>query len=258
MRDILGQVLMQHSMGLADGVWVRVRCGVDEGCVKIVCESAVAVNVGRPNAFPPENPVQSAALSTRVDHMSQQNFNQPPSETFSIYDAGAPKRQPDLSTPLKKAVIDLENEIRHDVLETGAVFDAFGVMLLRKQGLPDQISLTYAEARLLQGNTFTHNHPKGTTFSIADVQRAIEWDIKEMRVVTALLRYSIKSNDCTWPSLALVLTAVHAAKQGATRRVNDAVRSGELHPQFAEAEYLHYIWIEVANRLNLQYQRERS
>jgi hypothetical protein len=35
MRDILGQILMQHSMGLADGVWVRVRCGVDEGCVKI-------------------------------------------------------------------------------------------------------------------------------------------------------------------------------------------------------------------------------
>jgi hypothetical protein len=33
-------------MGLADGVWVRVRCGVDEGCVKIRWIKTVQVREG--------------------------------------------------------------------------------------------------------------------------------------------------------------------------------------------------------------------
>jgi hypothetical protein len=80
--------------------------------------------------------------------VTEKHFKQP-SETFSIYDAGVPLMEPDTSTPLKKAIIDVENGIRNNELETGAAFNSDGVILFKRQGLPDRVTLTDHELSLL-------------------------------------------------------------------------------------------------------------
>ena len=199
-----------------------------------------------------------SASNNSVNKMSNKDaFNQPPTETFSIYDAGALPIKPDTSTPLKKAVIELEDEIRKDKLETEAAFNQDGDILFKRQGLPDRVDLTEDELKLLNNATFTHNHPMGTSFSIADIRMAISHNIKEVRVVTPVLRYSMSPKK-EWASKIILIETINEVKAQANTIVNEKVKLGEINPQFAQAEYLHYIWLMVAGRLELNYRRERS
>lgn len=200
--------------------------------------------------------VRSSHSKSLDASVTEKHFKQP-SETFSIYDAGVPLMEPDTSTPLKKAIIDVENGIRNNELETGAAFNSDGVILFKRQGLPDQVTLTDHELSLLNNAVFSHNHPKGMPFSIADIRMAITYNIKEIRAVTPYLRYSMYPKN-QWCSKAALIATINDVSLDANKFVNEQVRLGEINPQFAEAEYLHYIWVKVADRLNLNYGRERS
>ena len=129
--------------------------------------------------------------------------------------------------------------------------------MLRKQDKPDSVTFNDRELQLFSGNVATHNHPRGTTFSFADVEIAINYGLREVRIVTPTLRYSF-SPTVSWPPIIAMLGAFDSAKAKVNQRINEMVRSGEIHPQFAEAEYLHYIWLNVAKELNLTYKREKS
>ncbi len=201
---------------------------------------------------------QEVNLSNAANKMNKKDsFNQPPTETFSIYDAGALPVKPDVSTPLKKAVVDLEDTIRKDDMETGAAFNDKGELLFKRQGLPDRLDLTDDELKLLNNATFTHNHPMGMPFSIADIRMAISHNIKEIRAVTPLLRYSMSPKK-QWAAKITLIATINEVKAQANIIVNEKIKLGEINPQFAEAEYLHYIWLMVADRLELNYGRERS
>lgn len=200
--------------------------------------------------------VKSSHSKSLDASVTEKHFKQP-SETFSIYDAGVPLMEPDTSTPLKKAIIDVENGIRNNELETGAAFNSDGVILFKRQGLPDQVTLTDHELNLLNNAVFSHNHPKGMPFSIADIRMAITYNIKEIRAVTPYLRYSMYPKN-QWCGKAALIATINDVSLDANKFVNEQVRLGEINPQFAEAEYLHYIWVKVADRLNLNYRRERS
>lgn len=63
------------------------------------------VRVGQPQA-------QQHALAPKV---------QQPSETFGPYDPGAPRSVPDTSTPARRVVTKIEDQIRGDALETAAI-----------------------------------------------------------------------------------------------------------------------------------------
>lgn len=201
--------------------------------------------------------IMSAPKNSASKMNNKDTFSQPPTETFSIYDAGALPIKLDTSTPLKKAVITLENEIRKDKLETGAVFDKDGLLLSKNQGLPDRVSFNDDELKLLKNNVFTHNHPNGTTFSLADIERAIENNLLELRVVTSSFRFSLSAPN-GWPAIIALGGQIDSAKRRANHIVNDKVRMGEIKPQFAEAEYLHYILVLIAVEFNLIYTREKS
>lgn len=184
-------------------------------------------------------------------------FNQPPTETFSIYDAGVLSIKPDTSTPLKKAIVELEDEIRNDQQETAAAFDEQGLLLFRKQGNTDDVQLNDEYLKLLFGATLTHNHPNGTTFSVQDMFMAERYSLRELRAVTPILRYSISAK-FYWPSVIAIEAYVERIKLKVNQRILSMVKTGEINPKFAEAEYLHYILVMIAYEFNLSYTREKS
>lgn len=182
-----------------------------------------------------------------------------PSDSFSVYDPSVPMVQPDTSTPLKKAIIDVENDIRNDHLENGVVFDENGKILLEKRGQPDRLEFTDSEVLLLKNRTFTHNHPNGGTFSNKDVLMAATYDILELRVVTPQFRFSMRpSHGRQWCSRMAVQPHYEQAMQQANFIVNDLVKTGSLHPRHAKSEYQHYTWAMFAMYLELVYVREKS
>lgn len=187
------------------------------------------------------------------------SFQQPPTETFSIYDPNVPKVIPDTSTPLRAAVIQLEDEIRLDNMENGIIFDENGKVLLSKRGKPDHLTLTEKELLLLKGCVFTHNHPNGTPFSERDVLMAIDYGISELRVVTSLFRYFLRpQKGREWPSRLALDGYLEKSIVQANMIVNDMVKMGDLHYSHAKNEHRHYTWVLVALYLDLVYGREKS
>lgn len=179
-----------------------------------------------------------------------------PSLTFNAYDPGTPQVSPDISTPARARAVELENEIRHESLETGAFIAWDGRILLRKTGLANRIGFLASELDSMHGTTFSHNHPGGSAFSIDDILLASEFDLLEVRAVDSRFRHIAN----TLPKLSekLLSRAYDLQMNKIHPIVGQAVRMGQLHPADANAERLHLVWSKLALHFGFQYRRERS
>lgn len=93
----------------------------------------------------------------------------------------------------------VEKEIAHDDFETAAVFASDGTLLLRKAGERAAVRFTQQEAlRMIDAAVFTHNHPRDTSFSLADVDLAWRLRIREIRVVTQSFLYRLRPSVGGW------------------------------------------------------------
>ena len=89
----------------------------------------------------------------------------------------------------------VENRIRGDKVETAALFGPNGKAIFEKSdGLPDKVSFTEEEAKLMVDGILTHNHPSGSTFSVADVDTAFTDGLREIRAVYNDGEYSLRRN----------------------------------------------------------------
>ncbi|UZR29072.1 structural protein [Methylococcus mesophilus] len=185
---------------------------------------------------------------------AMKEFKQPPGE-FSIYDPEAPRGKPDVSTPLKRAVVKLEDSIRQQASETGAFFGSEGNVILQRSGKADKVAFTHGELRAMGGSTFTHNHPGGASFSLNDVQMAAEYSLQELRAVTSLFRHSMSGQ---WPAADVLDRAFAEELVKAKNAVHDLVITNQLHTSLKGLEIQHLAWVGVANRFGLIYRREKS
>ena len=76
--------------------------------------------------------------------------------------------------------------------EEGALYSTNGKQIFWKKGEKNYIDLTDDEVEQFPGRIFTHNHPNGATFSVADLQTAMNFNLKEIRAVAKEGFYSMK------------------------------------------------------------------
>ena len=77
-----------------------------------------------------------------------------------------------------------ETAIRGNNFETGVVVDANGKVLVRNTGTGSEVRFSKADTAVMKGNTMTHNHPEGSTFSPADIDLATKHGLSEIRAVS--------------------------------------------------------------------------
>lgn len=196
----------------------------------------------------------------KVKNVDNKQFKQPPSETFSIYDSGAPIVKPDVSTPLKKAVVKFENEIRAKDVEHGAFF-GFDEKSLILSGKGDASKLAFAftanDLEEVKNSVFTHNHPNGGTFSLEDIIAACDLQLSEIRAVTNTFRFRMEFSK-NWVDEEILQKVIDEVIPRANDIVTDMLKRDELHISNANDEVNHQIWRLVAQRLKFTYIRERS
>lgn len=166
----------------------------------------------------------------------------------------------------RRQLTEVEKNIRHNNFETGYVFDSKGKVIWEKKGGSNYVDVSDAVYNgLLKGNIFTHNHPRGTSFSFADIQIMINYEVKEMRAVGADYQYSMKLNDRAFPknsSLKEKYNIVKRLYDKYTKEVKDdfirKIRNGEMTIDFAESNHSHEVWTRViADRKVLKYERKK-
>lgn len=192
----------------------------------------------------------------RAQYDPTRAFKQPKGE-FTIYDPGYKRVAADVSTPARTAAVKFEETIRRNDHETGAFFRKDGAMLLARSGAPDSVTFTIGELKSMNGALFTHNHPGGSTFSVADIRNGSFANLSEVRAVSPGYRHIIEPVDA-WPAEAAIKRAFEREEAAARRDVGTMVSSGELSPKYATTEIFHLQWLRAAPKLGLKYKREAS
>lgn len=165
--------------------------------------------------------------------------------------------RPDISTPARRTAVGIEDRIRRDALETGALVAPAGSLIVERPGrAADRVSLTVAELRQATGATFTHNHPGGTGPSVDDVVVCAEFGLGELRVVTSSFRHGVSFP--TPVALDSIRSAYATEHPRVARLLTDEVRRGLVHPLDFKQELVHRTWQRVSVALRFNYWRHES
>lgn len=187
------------------------------------------------------------------------SFKQPQNEP-SFYDLPKKTHKPDVSTPARKKAVAYENDIRSENTEYGAFISQDGKIIKMIAGDTDKVSVSSDFWSKVAHSTFTHNHPKGSNFSIEDILTAAELNLAEVRVVTKNMRFAISSSKETniWPSAKEIQNTVDELKPKALDITRNMINTDFINIRFAQHELEHQLWLMVSKRLNLNYSREMS
>jgi hypothetical protein len=122
--------------------------------------------------------------------------------------------------------------------EVGTLLAPNGVVLREYGGTDHQVNTPLGDRELFKGNVFTHNHPGGRTFSLADIREFVECEASEVRVSTPQgMFFSLRENaDEINRSIANVMAE---EKVGAYLRAKDIMdqEMAESGVAFVGAEY---------------------
>ena len=112
---------------------------------------------------------------------------------------------------------------------------------------------------LLPQALVTHNHPGGRSFSPTDVLLARKMELREIRVVTATRRFSIKPPISGWISVPLEeFDALITREQGLlVAHVRDQIARQRLTSPMADLLFHHRLWGRVAEFGVLRYRVDR-
>jgi SOS-response transcriptional repressor LexA len=105
----------------------------------------------------------------------------------------------------------------------------------------------------------THNHPiykDGASFSVQDIQVAVDYHLAEIRAVGQRYRHSMiipRDTTLTGDDVYLVYEQQHAAVKV---ELLGQVQAGNLTSAEANLHHRHEVWARVAPMLGLKYKRE--
>lgn len=166
-----------------------------------------------------------------------------------------------------------EDTIRHQQFETAFAWNAEGGLVLQKDGTSSSVSFEDDEILLLNGTTFTHNHPHGlgfaeddprsfgNSFSLQDLRLACYAGLAEMRAVTPRLRFSLKPPASGWNFdywISVMEPVYLRHKAGVSRELRQQFASGAITYAQADNAYFHEVCSRVAYDLGLEYTREEN
>lgn len=161
---------------------------------------------------------------------------------------------------LVRAVAAVEKEIADNDFETAAVFAGDGTLVLRKAGERAAVHFTRQEVlQMIDAAVFSHNHPRNTSFSLADVDLAWRLRIGEIRVVSQRFLYWMRPPAGGWRQIEwkVIEEMVTEVREQVIQEFQVLLRTGRLTEAEVDLRGWHTIWVRVARRLSLSYARRR-
>lgn len=180
--------------------------------------------------------------------------------------ANKPKRR---RVVKKSAVVQAEDEIRNLKKEQLIGFDNAGNKLLHEYGNANSVDISpqSIEIMLRQRVTLTHNHPKSSSFSPADMNIALTAHVNEMRVTSRLADYRLAVKTTNGATVEFdrrkIIAGTDSLTPAAQRIYDEELRKHEIrferavieNPSVDHAvfwrEVYHNVWERVFNKNEL-------
>lgn len=153
-----------------------------------------------------------------------------------------------------------EDEIRHKSYENCFAFGPDGKILLNKSGSKDTIVITREEGVRLKGAIFTHNHPRSSSFSPADIQTSCGVGLKEIRIASSRYSYSMRLKDGSAFSEDLWSEKIEPTMNKynfvVRNELEDQIIAGQVSIDDANILHWHEVWSRVVKDIpELEYSR---
>ena len=165
------------------------------------------------------------------------------------YPGGVPKPGTDRES-LETIIHGHEDKIRNRKTEKGIVFDGDGNVVFEKSGTKNRIVYTDEEVKSFKGRVFTHNHPRSTSFSDADIRTACMTGLKEVRVAGAKRSYVMTMADDSDFNQGLwddtMKQAVKYHNEEVKGEFLSKIAAGDMTVEEAEFTHWHTIWSRIA------------
>lgn len=156
---------------------------------------------------------------------------------------------------LQQTLNKAEKEIAPRSTEKAYIIDSQGNILLQKEGGKNYVEFTPEEVKLLTGNTFTHNHPRGTSFSFEDVSLATRYNASEMRAVGSEYTHSITPGASGWPEHSTLAKNYTEVDYQLRMEFFDKINNDEMTVDQAARSHQHEVWSRLSNILDVDYKR---
>lgn len=148
-------------------------------------------------------------------------------------------------------------KIRHDSIENLYVFKN-GKQKRRFRGEINSVSVSNKFAFELKDATLVHNHPSGSSFSPQDVQIMIQFDSKEMYLVTPNHLFYLKRPPDGWGinfSDEFLSSQLEAFQSLALSMIENAIVKNQISIYEKDIEFFHYLWTIFFNVYEISYQK---
>lgn len=159
-------------------------------------------------------------------------------------------------SPAQRTAAQVENEIRHLADTVGVFIHPDGSIVLRRQGQHDRVGFAESELAVMQGMTFTHNHPGGLGPSAADIAFASSYQLHELRVVTPHFHHVVL--DVPGHSRHYWSAAYAGAMRKVQPHIVERVKSARLNIRQAASEQAHQACRLLAHQHRFSYARLRA
>jgi NAD+--asparagine ADP-ribosyltransferase len=166
------------------------------------------------------------------------------------------KKEPEKGGEVTKIISNYEKNIKDQDFESCRAFDNDGNVILRKNGERDHVEFNISETAKLEGTRFTHNHPRGVSFSFKDIRFACMTEMKEIRVISRKRgdTFSLKLKDGSNLTRELWYSKIQPAAEKYHSTVREEftieIDNGRMAIGDAEYKHLHEVWTRVANDID--------
>lgn len=149
----------------------------------------------------------------------------------------------DASNKVKESLNYIENRDSKLSYEKGAIIGANGDILKEYDGTEHAVEVTNEDLQLMQGMTFTHNHPNGGFFSDNDIKTGfIKTHLGELRASTPQgIVYVLKDNNATLEDAQKYLAEYSQTSMRARRTAQEhfirMIKSGDLSKDYYDKHY---------------------
>lgn len=173
----------------------------------------------------------------------------------NIYQEKAAEKQKRLAQAIKET----ETQLIKRKTEKAVVFADDGTIVFEKAGGESSVSFTPDELRLFKNNILTHNHPRGSSFSMDDVALATIWNLKGIRACGSQHRYYLNRPASGWSREMWekkIKPLAEKINNDVFQQFSELINKGKLTIEEANYRHWHEVWSRVAKEVGLDYGRE--
>ncbi len=158
-----------------------------------------------------------------------------------------------------KTIEQAIQKTRYDSMENLYVFKN-GKQKRRFKGDINSVSLSNQYAFELKDSTLVHNHPSGSSFSIQDIQIVIQFNVKEIYLVTSKYLYYVRRPLSGWKinfNDKAIEDQLNAFQGLALQLIENEIVKNQISVYEKDIEFFHYLWIIFFNVYEIDYQKRK-